>query len=275
MSDLIIEDIVRIQSLMGIIKEEKISLPITVKGSYSAKGKKNPGDALHSFERRKSDGFGGRMSTKVKEKLLEVYKAGVNPDVTNIKIKVDSKNLFVEWEVTIDESTDGNAYVGLSTVGSAGGGADRRAERQVKRMMTWVKGAEDYTLVLDFKNPSGIYIRQYFYKYTIPSKFPSYGGSSSMNVDRKEKPKDTEVEDKIEEPKDTEVDKKIDVNNYFTSWTPGKYSLKGDNTWTYNLTSDKEWEASKGGGTFVNLKDKLSPENYNSALETLKNAKRI
>lgn len=263
MSELIKEDIVRIQSLMGIIKEDKISLPITVKGSYSAKGQKNPGDALHSFERRKSDGFGGMMSTKVKEKLLEVYKAGVNPDVTNIKIKVDSKNLFVEWEVTIDESTDGNAYVGLSTVGSAGGGADRRAERQVKRMMTWVKGAEDYTLVLDFKNPTGIYIRQYFYKYTIPSKFPSYGGSSTMNVDRKEEPKDTEVEDKI------------DSNNYFTSWTPGKYSLKGDNTWTYNLTSDKEWEASKGGGTFVNLKDKLSPENYSSALETLKNAKRV
>lgn len=259
MSELIREDIVRIQSLMGIIKEEKISLPITVKGSYSAKGQKNPGDALHSFERRKSDGFGGRMSTKVKEKLLEVYKAGVNPDITNIKINVDSKNLFVEWEVTIDESTDGKAYVGLSTVGSAGGGADRRAERQIKRLMNWVKGAEDYTLVLDFKNPSGIYIRQYFYKYTIPSKFPPYGDSSSMNVDRKEEPQTDEV----------------DIEKFFASWTPGQYTLKDDNTWTYKLNSNKEWEASKGGGTFLNLKDKLSPENYSSALETLKNAKRV
>lgn len=259
MSNLIREDIVRIQSLMGIIKEEKISLPITVKGSYSAKGQKNPGDALHSFERRKSDGFGGRMSTKVKEKLLEVYKAGVNPDITNIKINVDSKNLFVEWEVTIDESTDGKAYMGLSTVGSAGGGADRRAERQIKRLMNWVKGAQDYTLVLDFKNPSGIYIRQFFYKYTIPSKFPPYGDSSSMNVDRKEEPQSDE----------------IDIEKFFTTWTPGQYTLKDDNTWTYKLNSNKEWEASKGGGSFVSLKDKLSPENYNTALETLKNAKRV
>ena len=33
-------------------------------------------------------------------------------------------------------------------------------------------GGEDYGLVLDFVNPKGVYIRQYFYKYTKPSEFP-------------------------------------------------------------------------------------------------------
>jgi hypothetical protein len=39
-------------------------------------------------------------------------------------------------------------------------------------MKKWVDGAKDYTLVLDFKNPKGIYIRQLFYKYTKPTEFP-------------------------------------------------------------------------------------------------------
>jgi hypothetical protein len=263
MGKLLTEDIYRIQSLMGIIKEQKISLPIIVKGSYSAKGQKNPGDALHSFEKRKSDGFGGRMSTKIKEKLLEVYKAGVNPDVKDIKINIDSKNLFVEWEATIDESKDGKAYMGISTVGSAGNNADRRAERQVKRMMKWVDKAEDYELVLDFKNPSGIYIRQFFYKYTLPSKYPPYGSSSTMNVVRNDQTQDQETDDTS------------NVEKYFSSWTPGEYKIKDDETWTYNLTPNKEWEASKDGASFTNLKTELSPENYLTALETLKTANKV
>ena len=73
MSNLLVEDVIRIKSLMGIINESKISLPIVVSGSYTAP--KGDADALHSFERRKSDGFGGRMTSKVDEKLKEVYKA--------------------------------------------------------------------------------------------------------------------------------------------------------------------------------------------------------
>ena len=64
---LIKEEIDRIKSLMGLIIEQKISLPIVVKGGYSAP--KGDADALHSFERRRSDGFGGKMLTKINEKL--------------------------------------------------------------------------------------------------------------------------------------------------------------------------------------------------------------
>lgn len=122
-------------------------------------------DALHSFERRKSDGFGGRMSTKINEALFEMYKRGVNPDVTNLKVNVDSTNYSVTWEATIEPSKDGKAYTGIMTFGSAGSDADKRAIEQ-KESMKEKHGGKDYKLLLDFKNPKGIYIRQLFYKYT-------------------------------------------------------------------------------------------------------------
>ena len=187
---LIKEEIDRIKSLMGLIIEQKISLPILVKGSYSAP--KGDADALHSFERRKSDGFGGKMLTKINEKLREVYKAGINPDVTDIKINIDSTNYTVKWEATIDESKDGIAYMGVASRGSAGKTADRRAEGQIDNLMGKLKrnDAEDIKLVLDFKNPSGVYIRQFFYKYSLPETNPSL--SQSGDYLRTEKP--TEIE---------------------------------------------------------------------------------
>ena len=139
---------------------------LIVKGEYVVpKGTPNMGDALHSFERRKSDGFGGRMLTKIKEALVDLYKKGINPDVTDLKINIDSKNYKVTWEATIKPSTDGKAYTGFMTFGSAGSGADKRAIGQEERMKKII-GGKDYKLVLDFKNPTGIYIRQFFYKYT-------------------------------------------------------------------------------------------------------------
>lgn len=146
-----------------------------IKGEYTVpENIPNRADALHSFERRKSDGFGGYMSTKIKNALRDLYKQGVNPDITELKINVDSKNYKVDWQAKIEPSKDGKAYVGISTVGSAGSGADSRALSQIDSMKKWVTGAKDYTLVLDFKNPKGIYIRQYFYKWTNPSEYPAY-----------------------------------------------------------------------------------------------------
>ena len=156
-----------------VLRKPKKMKPFVLKGGYQVpEGTPNMADALHSFERSKSDGFGGRMSTKIREKLREFYKQGFNPDVTSLKVVIDSAKYKVDWEATIEESKDGKAYVGFSTIGSAGSGADSRALNQVEAMKKWVDGAQDYTLVLDFKNPKGIYIRQLFYKYTKPTEFP-------------------------------------------------------------------------------------------------------
>ena len=126
--DIINEEIGRIKQVMGLITESS-GLPITVTGSYKAP--KGDGDALHSFDRRKSDHFGGYMLTGgpipsqfqdrvilnqgkgVNQVLRELIKQGIKPDVTNIDIKVNS-DYTVEWSVTIDESKDGIEYAGIA-----------------------------------------------------------------------------------------------------------------------------------------------------------------
>lgn len=161
-----------------VLKEQSISLPMVISDVWKAP--KRDADLLHSFERRKSDKQGAFMATKIGNKLKELYNAGINPDVTDLKLKVDSKTYTVSWEATLDESRtvdqNGNpvAFIGIATRGSAGGSADRRAEGQIgplKQSLT-KDGATNITLLLDFKNPSGVYIRQYFFKYAKPSEFP-------------------------------------------------------------------------------------------------------
>ena len=148
-------------------------MSVVLKGGYSVPANvPNKADALHSFERRKSDGFGGRMSTQIREALMKMYNDGINPEVTDLKVNVDSKNYKVTWEAKLEPSKDGKAYIGFVTRGSAGSGADARALGQIDKMKQQV-GGEDYKVVLDFKNPTGIYIRQFFYTYTKPKEFPN------------------------------------------------------------------------------------------------------
>jgi hypothetical protein len=72
-----------------VLRKGKKMKPFVLKGGYQVpEGTPNMADALHSFERRKSDGFGGRMSTKIREKLREFYKQGYNPDVTKLVVNV-------------------------------------------------------------------------------------------------------------------------------------------------------------------------------------------
>ena len=276
------EEIYRMKSMMGIVTESKMSLPIKISGEYTVPNSApNKGDALHSFNRRISDGFGGYMLTgnppskwsqyikfnqgkSINQALEELWNEGVNPDITSLKIQVDSRTYTVKWSATIDESEDGNAYIGVSSVGSAGGSADSRALGQVEGMKRRVTGGKDFTLVLDFKNPSGIYIRQFFYKYTNPSKFKPHDGGPF-------------VKKKIKKTDDSETNNSLglDIEKFFKGWKPGEYKLKSDKMWTYRLTDDKQWEAKTSGGDFVNLKSVLSDDNYKTALEILKDATKI
>lgn len=154
-----------------ILRSRKKSKGVIVKGEYSVpENIPNRVDALHSFESRKSDGFGGKMSTKIKEEMMKFYQKGINPDVSDVKIDIDSVNYKVKWSAKVHESKDGKAYIGFTTFGSAGSDADSRAIGQFEGVKQRL-GGEDYKLVLDFKNPKGIYIRQFFYKYTKPNEY--------------------------------------------------------------------------------------------------------
>jgi len=270
--NLLREEITRIKSMMGIITESNISLPVTIGKTWIA-GKKDA-DLLHSFERRRVDKKGALIGTQIEEKLKELYDAGINPDITKLDLVVDSTNYTVTWKATIDESKDGKAYMGIATRGSAGGGSDTRAAGQVEPLKQKLKrsGAEDITLFLDFKNPSGIPIRQYFFKYTLPEKYPPHESGSSNYV-KTDKPS-TEIETPILNSGGGSEPNNKNTEDKFKSWESGIYKIMDDKEWTYHLTDDKQWEAKKGDGSFLNIKDKLSPENYTLALKTLESAKK-
>ena len=137
----------------------------TIKGSYQVPTNiPNRLDALHAFESRKLDGFGGKMSTKINAALRELYNKGINPDLKKIDIVIDPILFKVDWIAEIGESKNGIAYVGMKTRGSAGNGADERAVSQLPEL-TKEKNAK---IVKDLNFTKGTKIRQFFYKYSLP-----------------------------------------------------------------------------------------------------------
>jgi hypothetical protein len=268
------EEVHRIKEVMGLVKES-VDLPITISGSYQAP--KGDGDALHSFDRRKSDFFGGYMltggpipakySSKVKlnqgkganQVMAELIKKGIKPDVTDINIQVNS-DYTVKWSITIDKSKDGKAYAGIASRGSAGGGADSRALNQLPALKSDNPDCCNWDLVLDFNITKPIKIRQYFLKYT--------------KCEKGEKNNDIVINQ-------DDVEDDVKTNNVksekFKSWESGEYKLPKDKMWIYRLNKDKDWEAKieKDGGDYILLRTALSSDNYNKAIEILKDAKKI
>lgn len=158
--------------------------PIKLSGSYRVPGIiPAKGDALHSFDRRKIDGFGGYMlrggpipnrwnsyvkldqGKGINQVLKELISSGINPDVTNIKVTVNP-DYSVNWEATIEESRDGKAYSGVATRGSSGSNADKRALEQIPSMKSKKTNAYNWKEVLDLNVSKPIKIRQYFLKYS-------------------------------------------------------------------------------------------------------------
>lgn len=167
---------------------------LIVTGSYSPK----PGDydGMHSFQSRKKDSFGGRMNDAVNAALLEFYeKKNMDPMIEKIEVKMDDSIWKVEWKVTVSESKDGKAWMGLTSRGGAGkkdgaSGSVERAKRQIEKKKKDLPGefnepSLETKEVLDFnwtsqKNPR-MHIRQIFVAFTRPNKYP-----------HKEKPNTTE-----------------------------------------------------------------------------------
>ena len=139
-----------------------------VKGFYQVpENIPNRIDALHSFESRKSDGFGGKMSTQINAGLRELYKKGINPDILNLKIQIDPVKYSVTWSATLGESKNKIPFVGMITRGSAGGGADERAKMQVQNIKSLLPNGTNITLFKDLNFSNKIKIRQFFYKYGL------------------------------------------------------------------------------------------------------------
>ena len=153
------------------------STPIKVTDTYTATNC----DELHAFQSTSGKVI-GNMNVTVGAKLKEIYDSGVNPKVTGVTVTVNG--MTVTWEVTIEESTDGNAWVGFTSRG-AGCNQDVKARAEsvefgndmatakTKIQTTYNETNINIEKVNDyFYNGGAKSFRQVFYRYTKPIGCP-------------------------------------------------------------------------------------------------------
>jgi hypothetical protein len=158
---------------------------------------KNNWDGMHKFASQDSSWAGlhgwaqfgpNAGSGKVGKALVNFYKTHkLNPCITSVKLTVDPIKFTVDYEFTIEESPDGNAYVGMSSWGGASGGYPKKlkpASHAYPNYKTEYDGAKKNhknTIikdVIDFYFPGGF--RQIFFQYTHPTKYPNLPKSPSF-----------------------------------------------------------------------------------------------
>lgn len=150
--------------------------------SYTAMGQEWVYDALHSFNTRRMDKFGGHLNEKINLALAEVRVNGYNSDLKKLYIQIDPQTLTVFWTAVVGPSEDGRCYVSVDSRGSAGGGLPA-VMKQCPRMhrihenQVPVKLLEFNENVIQCYDWSGnkldtitkyINIQQHFYKYYDP-----------------------------------------------------------------------------------------------------------
>jgi hypothetical protein len=147
--------------------------------SYTALGMPYVYDALHSFNARRMDKFGGYLNVKINQGLESIRKKGFNSDVKQLYIQVNPKTLTVHWIAVVGPSEDGKCFVRIDSRGSAGGGLPA-VNKQLPRMhnlyptLTSVKLLEFNENVIKCFDWNGnrldsvcsfVNIRQHFFKY--------------------------------------------------------------------------------------------------------------
>jgi len=150
--------------------------------SYTALGQPWVYDALHSFNSRRMDKFGGYLNAKINEGLAEIRKKGFNSDVKKLYIQIDPTTLTVFWTAVVGPSTDGRCYVSVDSRGSAGGGLPA-VMKQCPRMHRIHTGLKPVKFLEYNENVIQCYdwnsnrldsvcryvnIQQHFYKYYDP-----------------------------------------------------------------------------------------------------------
>jgi hypothetical protein len=87
----------------------------SVSGSYDSPvtgSRNNACDAFHAFQES------GSMNSAVKEKLKAMYDAGGTPKASGIKVDIDWPTRKITWKVTIEDSDDGDAWLGFTSRGA-------------------------------------------------------------------------------------------------------------------------------------------------------------
>lgn len=155
---------------------------LIITDSYTALGQPYVYDALHSFNRRRMDGFGGFLNDKINAGLAEIRSKGFPSDLKKLYIQIDPTTLTVHWSAVVGPSLDGRCYMSVDSRGSAGGGL-AAVQKQCPRMhrlhsnLIPVKQLEfndnvlqcyDWNSVKLDTVTNAINIQQHFYKYYDP-----------------------------------------------------------------------------------------------------------
>ena len=147
-------------------------------------------DELHAFQSTSGRIIGG-MNDKIFTELEKMYNKGINPEVTEVIVDMDADNMKVKWQVKIEPSKDGKAWIGFTSRGSSGdASAFNRAVGKpqgqdfdsVKKKVSGIvnepnlemKVVKDflYNFSKDGKVQGKCPTRQVFYAYTRPNKYP-------------------------------------------------------------------------------------------------------
>jgi len=184
-SDTTIKNTEFILSPFSLINSDTITLDendLLIKDSYCAKGQTDVYDALHSFQSRKVDGFGGFLNDKINLGLEKIRLKGFKSDIKKLYIQIDSYTLDVYWFAVVGPSSDNHCYTRIDSRGSANGGRPA-VEKQIPSIhlrhskLIPVKLLEFNNDVLQYYDWKGnqldtikkfINIQQYFYKYYDP-----------------------------------------------------------------------------------------------------------
>ena len=152
---------------------------ILVCDSFCALGIPYTYDALHSFNSRRMDKFGGYLNVKINKGLEEIRNKGFASDIKNLYIQINPVTLKVYWYAVLGPSLDGKSYVRVDSRGSAGGGIPA-VSKQLPRMHRNYDGLsakkflefnDDVKVYYDWKGNQlcdfrgTVNIRQHFYKY--------------------------------------------------------------------------------------------------------------
>ena len=105
-------------------------------------------DALHSFNRRRVDNFGGYMNVKINAGLERIRSKGFQSDVKQLYIQIDPLTLTVYWIAVVGPSEDGQCYACVDSRGSAGGG-ENAVNHQLHSMHRMYPSMNP-SLILDF-----------------------------------------------------------------------------------------------------------------------------
>jgi len=184
------EEILRVKSVMGLLNEQTITLPLQISDTFETKN--GDLDAVHNLK---------GLETKIDRALEQIYNQGINPKMYDVKLKVvrNGNTYTTTSSLTIDKSDDGKAWTGFASRGSIGDDYVDRADGQIdgtgnndgRSLEEKLKSGADAVEIIPISNSpitiNAVQLKQYFVQFTKSLK-PSHTTQTPEPVTTKPEP---------------------------------------------------------------------------------------